>query len=41
MVCVKGIQNKPQTQEFYRAGTASPGFEIPGSATKHILFKVK
>ena len=27
-----GQHNKPQTQEFYRAGTAPPGFEIPGSA---------
>ena len=28
-----GIKTKPRPQEFYRAGTAPPGFEIPGSAT--------
>ena len=32
-VCVKGHQNKSQTLEYYRTGTAPPGFEIPGSAT--------
>ena len=26
-------QNKFQTQKFYRAGTAPPRLEIPGSAT--------
>ena len=26
-------KSNPRPQEFYRAGTAPPGFEIPGSAT--------
>ena len=33
-VCVKGASKQsPKPQEFYRAGTAPPGFKIPGSAT--------
>ena len=28
-----GLQNILRPQEFYRAGTAPTGFEIPGSAT--------
>ena len=31
-VCVKGHQSKPQISKFYRAGTAHPRFETPGSA---------
>ena len=31
-VC-RGIKTIPKPQEFYNAGTSSPGFEIPGSAT--------
>ena len=27
------IKTNPGPQEFYRAGTAPPGFKIPGSAT--------
>ena len=29
----RGIKTNPRSQEFYRAGIATPGFEIPGSAT--------
>ena len=29
----KGIKTNPRSQEFYRAGTAPPGFEIPGTVT--------
>ena len=29
----RGTKSNPRPQEFYRAGTAPPGFEIPGSAT--------
>ena len=29
----------PRTQEFYRAGTAPPVSEIPGSATVHVHFR--
>ena len=32
-MCEGDIQTNPRPQEFYRAGTAAPGFEIPGSAT--------
>ena len=39
MVCLKGHQNKlkPQNSKFYRAGTAPPGFEIPGSPVCYYL----
>ena len=32
-ICVKGHQNILRHQEFYRAGTTPPGFEITVSAT--------
>ena len=32
-MCEGGIKTNLRRQEFYRAGTAPPGFEIPGSAT--------
>ena len=38
-ICVKGHQNILRPQEFYRTGTAHPGFKIPGSATPMIFFK--
>ena len=33
------IKTNPRPQEFYRAGTAPSGFEIPGSATAIRLTK--
>ena len=36
-ICVKGLHNILRPQEFYRAGTAPPGFENPGSATANVL----
>ena len=36
---VKGHQNIIRPQEFYRAGTAPPGFEISGSATASVYLK--
>ena len=33
---MKGLQNKPPTQEFYHAGTVPPSFEILRSATAYI-----
>ena len=30
--------NKSQTLEYYRTGTAPPGFEIPGSAPEYGWF---
>ena len=42
--CVKGHKTVPRPQEFYRAGTAPPGSEIPESVTgltlidRHILY---
>ena len=32
-MCERDIKTNARPQEFYRAGTAPPGFEIPGSAT--------
>ena len=32
---IRGIKTILRPKEFYRAGTAPPGFEIPGSATGH------
>ena len=32
-MCEGAPNQTPRPQEFYRAGTAPPGFEIPGSAT--------
>ena len=32
-----GIKTNLKPKEFYRAGTAPPGFEIPESATDWVL----
>ena len=32
-MCEGDIKTNPRPQEFYRAGTAPLGFEIPGSTT--------
>ena len=32
-MCERNIKTNSRPKEFYRAGTAPPGFEIPGSAT--------
>ena len=39
-VCVKGIKTNLRPQEVYRAGTAPPGFEIPGSASAKDIIPV-
>ena len=36
-MCEGVIKTNPRPQEFYRAGTAPPGFEVPGSATVLLL----
>ena len=39
-MCEMDIKINARFQEFYRAGTAPPGFEIPGSATDTITIDV-
>ena len=36
-MCEGDIKTNPRPNKFYRAGTAPPGFEIPGSATVDII----
>ena len=36
-MCEGDIKTNPRPKNFYRAETAPPGFEIPGSATVDII----